>query len=260
MKSEICQDEDSNKYEVSIEANCDPEVPTSNDLPASQEKESTETNELSDKEDADEENHKKVADYILFDNVYPHLVSSSFKAEDEDLTKEEIENMTLKMEDVETIMLLNEKPCNNNNIDQGKPHTIPTQLVFQFESQHEQMQVLDALQTNQERIQNKLDSISMSEHSTENLFQAKKRRLRRLVQRYQDCVMQAVNGRKNGELISNLPFVLDMLDENIDVHGFKCNCCNGLYHSKRALDLHMVYCIRDQWLKLMNYVPKNSMK
>jgi len=207
---------------------------------------------------------EKLNDYILFDNIYPHLVSSSFCAEDEDLTKEEVETLTLKMEDVNTIMLLNE---NNNNEKLGKNSQNSkndendTKKCFLdiFESQHEQMELLDALQTVNEKFQSRFDVISTQSitcGTTDPNLDLRKKRYRRLLMNFQDCLLKAVNGKKDTQLINSLPFVAQMLEDCKDIHGFKCHCCDGLYHSVRALDMHIGFCIKQQWKELMKFVPK----
>jgi len=223
------------------------------------ENEGTPNDEFDKSEDAKERN---VSDYILFDNVYPHLVTSSFSAEDEDLTKEEVENLTLKMEDVQTLMLLNEKdptdPAVEKNNNVRKKIGGQSNLVFEFESQHEQMQLVDTLQTIQEKMQSRLDALSTSLVDRDALLLPRKKRYRRLLQRYQDCLMQAVNGRRNRALIDSLPFVTEMLENYVDVHGFKCDCCGSLFHSKRALEMHFDFCVTQRWRDLIKYVPKSS--
>ena len=205
---------------------------------------------------------EKVNDYILFDNVYPHLVSSSFCAEDEDLTREEVESLTLKMEDVNTIMLLNE--TNNNNHSRKNPvsnkhvKNDKKNALGEFDSQHEQMELLDALQTVNEKFQARFDALSLQckINSPDTNLVLRKKRYRRLLKNFQDCLMKAVNGKKDTSLINSLPFVAGMLDDCKDIHGFKCHCCDGLYHSIRALEMHMDFCVKQQWIDLMKFVPK----
>lgn len=233
-------------------------------------KDSVETKEYEGSEDlVNKYNEKeKISDYILFDNIYPHLVSSSFCAEDEDLTKAEVETLTLKMEDVNTIMLLNE-----NNINNNEPLSKNSQFSKKldvtnvknecsldvFESQHEQMELLDILQTINEKFQLRFDALSTqscSVGSVNNFLDSRKRRYRRLLKNFQDCLMKAVNGKKDTQLINSLPFVAQMLDDCKDIHGFKCHCCDGLYHSVRALDMHISFCVKQQWKELMKFIPK----
>ena len=208
---------------------------------------------------------EKLNDYILFDNIYPHLVSSSFCAEDEDLTKEEVETLTLKMEDVNTIMLLNENNNNNEKLSKNSQNSNyeenDTKKCFLdiFESQHEQMELLDALQTVNEKFQSRFDALSTQSSTcgtTNPNLDLRKKRYRRLLKNFQDCLMKAVNGKKDTQLINSLPFVAQMLDDCKDIHGFKCHCCDGLYHSVRALDMHIGFCIKQQWKELMQFVPK----
>ena len=204
----------------------------------------------------------KMADYILFDNVYPHLVSSSFNAEDEDLTKEEVENLTLKMEDVNTIMLLNENNTSTTGLDSSTPKKYAQKAgrtLDEFATQHEQMELLDALQTVNEKFQMRFDVI-MLQKNIENVayLDLKKKRYRRLLKNFQDCLVEAFNGKKDTPLINSLPLVLEMLEDRKDIHGFRCHCCDGLYHSERALHMHLEFCVKQQWKELMKFIPNNS--
>lgn len=190
--------------------------------------------------------------YEMFESVYPHLISSSFCAEDEDLTKEEVDSLTLKMEEMETIMYLNEKsPTSQNNasfqenISFEFSEVVPMEKQkSEFDSQHEQMQLLDILQSLHERIQGAMDKLAPNAANV-----SRKKRYRRLLKQFQDCIMKVVNGKKDSMLIQNLPLVSEYLEEIED--QCKCYCCGNLYHSKRALELHITVCVKETWAKLV---------
>uniref|UniRef100_A0A7M5VH14 TIR domain-containing protein n=1 Tax=Clytia hemisphaerica TaxID=252671 RepID=A0A7M5VH14_9CNID len=223
----------------------------------------TEENENQKEEEEEEEQEKttNVSDYILFDNVYPHLVSSSFCAEDEDLTRDDLEDLTLKMEDVKTMMLLQENntpPADEQKIGFQQPGITGKNKHFEkFESQKEQMEVLDALQTMMEKFQSRYDLFAVQNQNNNNVMLIlRKKRYRRILKNFEDCILQAVNGKKNSALIHSLPFVMDMLEGNQDIHGFQCCCCGNLFHSQRALDIHLDFCVKQHWKDLMKFTPK----
>lgn len=203
-------------------------------------------------ESADFDNDEKVdselntSSYKMFETVYPHLISNSFSAEDEDLTKEDVDKLTLKMEEMETIMLLNEKPAVGSDASAMFDKSLDTGIKqkSEFDSQHEQMQLLDILQSLYERVQNAMDRLTPS---IDNL--SRKKRYRRVLQRYQECIMKVVNGRKDLVLIQNLPLVSEYLEDIED--QCKCYCCGNLYHSKRALELHLGVCVKETWTQLL---------
>ena len=177
--------------------------------------------------------------YTMFNNVYPHLVCTSFTAEDEDLTKEEVENLTLKMEDIETIMALNVHSNERDNSPLKKINC--NENISNFTSQYEQMQLLDILQNIHDRIRRKIELCSNS---------TKKRHYQRLIKLYDQCIMMTVNGHKIHQLLAKLPLIKTFLLED-DLHGHKCCCCDSLFHSKRALEMHFKLCVNNEWISLM---------
>lgn len=197
-------------------------------------------------EDEGEENNS-TTQYEMFNVVYPHLISDSFCAEDEDLTKEDVDKLTLKMEEVETIMYLNEKQKTLTDDSTTTQEIATIKKPSDFRSQHEQMQLLDILQSLHEATQNKLDKIAASTSERNALH---KKRYRRLLRRYQDCIMNVVNGKKDVRLMESLPLVFQYLND-VESTGFKCYCCDNLYHSARALEIHLDVCVKQAWCELM---------
>lgn len=173
--------------------------------------------------------------YAMYDNVYPHLISDSFTAEDEDLTKEDINNLTLKMEDIETIMFVNKQKVQDNFEYKNN-----SKLVS-FHSQYEQIKLLDALQNLYERLNNKVTMC-------QNVL--RKNCYKRLISRYNTCIINALNGKKDIAMLSDLPLLADFVDVS-DLHGVQCCCCDTLFHSQRALDIHLEECVKSHWIALM---------
>lgn len=208
--------------------------------------------EIQHKNDDKENDLITASNYEMFNTVYPHLVSSSFCAEDEDLTKEDVEKLTLKMEDMETIMLLNETSSTDINTslcDDAASYKSPTKEKSEFDSQHEQMQILDILQSLHERIQFAMDKMKPTVDCV-----SRKKRYRRLLQRYQDCIIKVVNGKKDTVMLQSLPLVSNYIEEIED--QCKCYCCGNLYHSQRALELHLAVCVKDTWTGLLQRKSK----
>ena len=176
--------------------------------------------------------------YKHFDHVYPHLLSDSFNAADEDLSKDDVENLTLKMEDIETIMMLNtpEKPSMSKEKSKNK-----IKNYEKFSTIHEQMEILGVLQEFHQKL---LLKIQNEKHGP------KKNSYKRLLRRYDEAIYLTLNGNKDTLELQELPFLRDVLqNENTFC---KCCCCDKFFHSSRALQIHIPSCVSSAWKDLLH--------
>ena len=175
--------------------------------------------------------------YKHFDHVYPHLLSDSFNAADEDLSKDDVENLTLKMEDIETIMTLStpEKPSMINE-------KIKKRIKYyeKFSTVHEQMEILGCLQEYHQKL---LLKIQNEKHGP------KKNSYKRLLKRYDEAIYLTLNGHKDTLALQELPFLRDVLqNKNMFCN---CCCCDKFFHSSRALQIHIPSCVSSEWKNLL---------
>lgn len=199
------------------------------------------TNPLNIENDSDNTNDVSTSwNYENYNKVYPHLLSDSFTAEDEDLTKSDIENLTMRVEDIETLLAI---PLSRATTTTSSPKKCKPSKYHTFSSQHEQMELLDILQTIHDKFITKIEQCRDV---------MKKKSYRRLLKRCDDCIVLTVNGKKHqqeSDRLLNIFSHANMLSDDY----FKCCCCNTMFHSERALQMHLYLCVKTAWIDLMKH-------
>ena len=182
---------------------------------------------------------KNLLNFSWTNKIHPHLICDNFTA-DEDLTKEDVDSLTFKPEDAKTIMELSPSKYQRKKKMIHYNYSVVTEgnvKLTHFSSQHEQMKLVNILQNIHDKMQKKVDLCYCN---------VSKRRYRRLLKRYHECIILAVNGEKDNEKLNDLPLVNELLTID-DLDGFQCYCCDLLLHSRRALDMHVKDCINRTW-------------
>jgi len=183
------------------------------------------------------------AENELLEKIHPRIIGL-FVPEDDDLTREDIEELTFKVEDVflddinASIALESKKTNHHENCISSKD-SFEMNTYHRFNSQQEQILVLDFLQGQEIWIREKFENCSEK---------GRKRIYRRLLERFDKAICSTVNGRKDSELLGSLLASDLFLAENRDC---SCSCCDQLFHSERALQLHMVDCVDRSWRSIL---------
>eukprot|EP00794_Sanderia_malayensis_P012829 gene12829-14145_t len=198
-------------------------------------------NNNGDDDDKNEENRTR-----LIESMSPRILSF-LVPEDDDLSRKDVEELTLKIEDVfateaktEHRMLVTNalyqseeerdeeyKASNDSSTRKRKPKQQTSSE--QFSSSQEQMHYLDTLQENEMKIKQKFQSCCNLE---------RKKVYRRILERFDRAIFSTVNGTKDVELLSNLPISDQPFDET---GSCRCPYCECLFHSDRALNIHVRY-------------------
>eukprot|EP00795_Rhopilema_esculentum_P005330 gene5330-500_t len=158
----------------------------------------------------------------FLENMNPRILSF-FVPEDDDLTREDIEELTFKIENVN---LGDHQPSFEDDFDEEKSYKVPLanpaskrkkRNLDTFQSQQEQILILDFLQEKYLKIKRKFESCLVCD---------RKRIYRRLLERFDEAICSTVNGEKDSLLLASLP-ISELQKWKIDAAAFEdwfCVC------------------------------------